>query len=143
MSFFPNWVMFAFGSAFFAALTAVFGKLAVTGLNSNLATFIRTIVILGVTACIISLRSEWQKPGSITPSSWLFLVLSGMATGLSWLCYYRALQIGPVTKVAPIDKLSVALAILMGTVFLGESLTWPIAIGGSLIVAGSIVIIAF
>ncbi|MDB5841799.1 MAG: rane protein [Herminiimonas sp.] len=139
----PNWAFYALGSAFFAALTAVFGKLAVTGLSSNLATFIRTIVIIVVTAAIISLRSEWQKPTSISATSWLFLVLSGIATGLSWLCYYRALQLGPVSMVAPVDKLSVALAILMGIVFLGEQLTWPIALGGLLIVAGSIVIIVF
>ncbi len=138
-----NWIVFALGSAFFAALTAIFGKLGVTGFNSNAATFIRTIVILVVTAGIISLRGEWQKPGSISAGSWLFLVLSGIATGLSWLCYYRALQLGPVTKVAPIDKLSVAMAIVMSVLFLGEKLTWPVALGGSLIVAGSVVIIAF
>jgi transporter family protein len=139
----PNWVLFALGSAFFAALTAIFGKLGVAGLNSNLATLIRTVVIIFVTAGIISLRGEWQKPASVAPSSWLFLVLSGIATGLSWLCYYRALQLGPVTRVAPIDKLSVAFAIVLGVLFAGESLTWPIALGGALIVAGSIIIIVF
>jgi transporter family protein len=143
MNFNSNWVLFALGSAFFAALTAIFVKIGVVGFNSNVATFIRTIVILIVTAGIISLRSEWQKPGSIAASSWLFLVLSGIATGLSWLCYYRALQLGPVTKVAPIDKLSVAMAIVLGVLFLGEELTWPVALGGSLIVVGSIIIIAF
>lgn len=144
MRFFPTtWVLFALGSAFFAALTALFGKLGVTGMNSNLATFIRTVVILLVTASIISLRGEWQRSDVASASSWLFLVLSGIATGLSWLCYYRALQLGPVTKVAPIDKLSVAIAIVLGLVFLGEKPTWPIMLGGTLIVAGSIVIIAF
>ncbi len=143
MNLFPAWVWFAFGSAFFAALTAIFGKLGVAGINSNMATFIRTIVILFVTAGILSLRTEWQKPNTISAYSWLFLILSGIATGLSWLCYYRALQLGPVSKVAPIDKLSVAFAILLGVVFVGEKLTWPVAVGGSLIVAGSIVIIAF
>lgn len=143
MNFFPSWVWFALGSAFFAGLTALFGKLGVAGINSNMATFIRTIVILVVIAGILSLRSEWQKPGSISSHSWLFLVLSGIATGLSWLCYYRALQIGPVSKVAPIDKLSVAFAIVLGIVFVGEKLTWPLALGGGLIVAGSIVIILF
>lgn len=138
-----NWVLFALGSAFFAALTALFGKLGVTGLNSNVATLIRTVVIMIVTIGIISLRNEWQKPESISVNSWIFLVLSGIATGLSWLCYYRALQLGPISKVAPIDKLSVALAILLGVLFVGEKLTWPIALGGSLIVAGSVVIIAF
>src|SRR5438067_4864109 len=141
MNLFPSWVLFALGSAFFAALTALFGKLGVAGINSNMATFIRTIVILAVTAGILSMRAEWQRLGSISRYSWLFLVLSGIATGLSWLCYYRALQLGPVSKVAPIDKLSVAFAIVLGIVFVGEKLTWPLALGGGLIVAGSIVII--
>jgi bacterial/archaeal transporter family protein len=143
MNHLPNWVLFALGSAFFAALTALFGKLGVAGINSNMATFIRTIVILVVTAGILSLRSEWQKPSQIGAGSWLFLILSGLATGLSWLCYYRALQLGPVSKVAPIDKLSVALAIMLGVVFAGEQLTWQVALGGALMVLGSVVIILF
>ena len=138
-----NWVLFALGSAFFAGLTALFGKLGVAQINSNLATFIRTLVILAVTAVILWTRDEWRSPKEMSGTTWLFLVLSGVATGLSWLCYYRALQLGPVSKVAPIDKLSVAFAIILGLVFLGESLTWPVALGGSLIVMGSIVIIAF
>lgn len=138
-----SWVLFALGSAFFAGLTALFGKIGVAGINSNLATFIRTIVILGVTAAILSLRDEWHPTSAIQPKTWIFLVLSGIATGLSWLCYYRALQLGPVSKVAPIDKLSVVFAILLGVLFVGESLSWPVAIGGGLIVAGSIVMIAF
>ncbi|MEO7326317.1 MAG: EamA family transporter [Dokdonella sp.] len=143
MSLRPSWVLFALGSAFFAGLTALFGKIGVEGINSNLATFIRTIVILAVTAAILSLRDEWQPASPIQPKTWLFLVLSGIATGLSWLCYYRALQLGPVSRVAPIDKLSVVFAILLGVLFVGEALTWPIAIGGGLIVAGSVVMIAF
>lgn len=139
----PAWALFALGSAFFAGLTALFGKLGVSGVNSNFATLIRTVVILAVTAWIISLRDEWQKPGSISIGSWLFLMLSGIATGLSWLCYYRALQLGQVSKVAPIDKLSVVFAIMLGILFAGEKLTWPIALGGSLIVAGSFVIMMF
>jgi transporter family protein len=137
------WVLFALGSAFFAGLTALFGKLGVTEINSNLATFFRTIVILAFTAAILWWRNEWRSPKAISGTTWSFLVLSGMATGLSWLCYYRALQLGSVSKVAPIDKLSVAFAIILGLVFLRETLTWPIALGGSLIVAGSVVIIAF
>ncbi|MHB1100130.1 MAG: EamA family transporter [Burkholderiales bacterium] len=139
----PAWVLFALGSAFFAGLTALFGKLGVSGVNSNLATFIRTVVILVVSAGIVSLRHEWQKPSSLSQYTWLFLILSGIATGLSWLCYYRALQLGQVSKVAPIDKLSVAFAIILGIVFAGEKLTWPVALGGSLIIAGSMVIILF
>jgi len=138
-----SWLLFALGSAFFAALTALFGKLGVAGINSNLATFIRTIVILLVTAGILSLRNEWVRPSGLPTSSWVFLVLSGIATGLSWLCYYRALQLGPVSKVAPIDKLSVAIAIVFGVLLLGESLSWSLVIGGGLIVAGAIVIAVF
>lgn len=138
-----SWLLFALGSAFFAALTALFGKLGVAGINSNLATFIRTIVILLVTAGILSLRGEWARPTGLPWHSWLFLVLSGIATGLSWLCYYRALQLGPVSKVAPIDKLSVAMVIVLGLLFLGEKPSVPMLVGGSLIVVGAIVIAVF
>ena len=101
-----NWVGFAIGSAFFAGLTAILGKLGVEGLNSNLATFIRTVVILFVVIAIITMRNEWQLPQHIAAKPVVFLVLSGVATGLSWLCYYRALQLAPASWVAPIDKLS-------------------------------------
>jgi transporter family protein len=138
-----SWLLFALGSAFFAALTALFGKLGVAGINSNLATFIRTIVILLVTAGILSLRGEWARPSGLPWHSWLFLVLSGIATGLSWLCYYRALQLGPVSKVAPIDKLSVAMVIVLALVFLGEKPSVPMLVGGALIVAGAMVIALF
>jgi transporter family protein len=140
MSVFQSWFPFALGSAFFAALTAIFGKLGVAEMNSNLATFIRTIVILIVTAGIVTLRGEWQGPKSVSAYSLTFLVLSGIATGLSWLCYYRALQLGPVSLVAPIDKLSVALAIIIGIAFLGEHASWQVVVGGLLIVAGSLII---
>jgi bacterial/archaeal transporter family protein len=138
-----SWLLFALGSALFAALTALFGKLGVVGINSNLATFIRTIVILLVTAGILSLRQEWVRPSGLPWQSWLFLVLSGIATGLSWLCYYRALQLGPVSKVAPIDKLSVAIAIVLALIFLGEKPSLPLLIGGGLIVTGAMVIALF
>ena len=138
-----SWLLFALGSALFAALTALFGKLGVVGINSNLATFIRTVVILAVTAGIVSLRQEWVRPTGLPWHSWLFLVLSGIATGLSWLCYYRALQLGPISKVAPVDKLSVALVIALGLVFLGERPSLPLLIGGALIVAGAMVIALF
>jgi transporter family protein len=136
----PAWLLFSLGSAFFAGLTAILGKVGVAGLNSNLATLIRTVVILLVTAGIVSLRDEWSLPGSVALRPVVFLVLSGVATGLSWLCYYRALQLAPASLVAPIDKLSVAFAILLGVLVLGEAFTWRIALGGSLIVAGAIVI---
>jgi transporter family protein len=138
-----GWVLYALGSAFFAGLTALLGKLGVAGINSNLATLIRVVVILFVTALIVTSRSEWQPLASVSSRTWIFLVASGIATGLSWLCYYRALQLGPVSKVAPIDKLSVVVAIALGILFAGESLTWPIALGGGLIVAGTLVIIMF
>jgi transporter family protein len=143
MNWLNRWELYALGSAFFAGLTAILGKLGVAGINSNLATFIRTLVIIAVTAVILFIRDEWRKPESIPANTWLFLTLSGIATGLSWLCYYRALQLGPVTKVAPIDKLSVAFAILLGVLFLGEHLTWQLAVGGSLIVLGSLVMVLF
>lgn len=138
-----SWLLFALGSAFFAALTALFGKIGVAGINSNLATFIRTVVILLVTAGILSLRGEWARPQNLSSQAWLFLVLSGIATGLSWLCYYRALQLGPVSKVAPIDKLSVAMVIVLGILVLGERPAWPTLVGGALILAGAIVIAVF
>ncbi len=139
----PDWILYALGSAFFASLTAIFGKLGVSSLNSNLASFIRTVVILLVTAGIVSWRSEWQKPESVAPASWIYLILSGLATGLSWLCYFRALQVGPISRVAPLDKLSVVFAILFGLIFIGEKPSWSMAIGAALIVAGSIVIVVF
>ena len=138
-----SWLLFALGSAFFAALTALFGKIGVAGINSSLATFIRTLVILLVTAGILSLRGEWARPANLSSQTWLFLVLSGIATGLSWLCYYRALQLGPVSKVAPIDKLSVAMVIVLGILVLGERPAWPTLVGGALILAGAIVIAVF
>jgi transporter family protein len=133
-------LLFALGSAFFAGLTAILGKLGVAGMNSNLATLIRTVVIFFVTAGIVSLRSEWSMPREMAARPLTFLVLSGVATGLSWLCYYRALQLAPASLVAPIDKLSVAFAIVLGVIVLGEPLTWRVGVGGLLIVAGALVI---
>ncbi len=135
-----NWQTFAFGSAFFAALTAIFAKIGVSEINSNLATFIRTIVILIVTALLISLRGEWQKPELVSSRSVVFLIFSGIATGLSWLCYYRALQLAPSSKVAPVDKLSIVLVIAMSLIFLGEELTWKVGVGGALVTAGALLL---
>lgn len=140
MNYLSSWQIFALGSALFAALTAIFGKIGVSDVNSNFATFIRTVVILMVTAGIISLRGEWQKPETLSARTILFLVLSGIATGLSWLCYYRALQLGPASRVAPIDKLSVAFVIIFAVLFLGESLTLKTIFGGLLITAGAVVL---
>ena len=133
-----DWRVFAIGSAFFAALTAIFGKVGVSEINSDLATFLRTIVILLVTALLIFARQEWQRPDSLSTKGVLFLVLSGGATGLSWLCYYRALQTGPASRVAPIDKLSVIFVVLFAVSFLGERLTWKVGLGGILVTVGAV-----
>jgi bacterial/archaeal transporter family protein len=133
-----DWRLFAVGSAFFAALTAIFGKVGVSEINSDLATFLRTVVILLVAALLICVRHEWQRPDSLSTKGVLFLVLSGIATGLSWLCYYRALQTGPASRVAPIDKLSVIFVVLFAVSFLGERLTWKVGLGGALIAAGAV-----
>jgi transporter family protein len=133
-----DWRLFAIGSAFFAALTAIFGKVGVAEINSDLATFLRTLVILLIITLLICVRHEWQRPDNLSTKGVLFLVLSGVATGLSWLCYYRALQTGPASRVAPIDKLSVILVVLFAVCFLGERLTWKVGLGGALITAGAV-----
>ena len=135
-----NWFWFAVGSAFFAGLTAIFGKLGVEGLNSNLATFIRTIVIFFVITRIITMRNEWKLPEHIAARPLTFLILSGITTGLSWLCYYSALQLAPASWVAPIDKLSVVIAIILGVVILGEPISLKLIIGSILIVSGVLVL---
>ncbi len=119
----PNWAVWALGSAAFAALTAIFGKIGVEGIDSNLATFIRTVVIVGVTAAVVTATGAWRPLNAIGLRSWLFLVLSALATGGSWLCYYRALKLGPAAGVAPIDKLSVALVAIFAATVLGERLS--------------------
>jgi transporter family protein len=133
-----DWRLFAIASAFFAALTAIFGKVGVSEIDSDLATFLRTLVILLVTALFISARHEWQRPGSLSTKGVVFLVLSGAATCLSWLCYYRALQTGPASRVAPIDKLSVIFVVLFAVSFLGERLTWKVGLGSALITLGAV-----
>jgi transporter family protein len=136
-----DWRVFAIGSAFFAALTAIFGKLGVSDINSDLATFYRTIVILAVSALLVSARHEWQAPGTLSYKGLSYLVLSGIATGLSWLCYFRALQMAPASRVAPIDKFSVVLVVLFAVLMLGERLTWKVGIG-SLLIAGGVILTA-
>ncbi len=133
-----DWRLFALGSAVFAALTAVFAKLGVSTINSDLATFYRTLIILALTALIISARQEWQAPGALSAKGVMYLTLSGCATGLSWLCYFRAVQIAPVSRVAPIDKLSVVLVVLIAAALLGERLTWKVGTGAALITVGVI-----
>ena len=135
------WLIYALGSAFFAALTAVLGKIGVGEINSNLATLIRTVVILVVIGGLVTLRAEWQPLHKLSPYGVLMLVLSGVATGLSWLCYYRALQLGPASRVAPLDKLSVPLVMVFAWLLLGEKLTGPAVVGGLLITAGAVVMV--
>ena len=135
-----SWPFWAVLSAGFAALTAIFGKVGVENVNSDFATLIRTVVILAVIALIVAASGAWQPPAEVPGRTWLFLGLSGLATGASWLCYYRALQLGPVSKVAPVDKLSVAIALVLGIAFLGERPSLPLLVGGGLIVAGAMVI---
>jgi len=134
------WLPFALLSAVFAALTAIFAKVGIKDVDSDLATAIRTVVILILAWGIAVGRGATAGLSGLSGRTWLFLVLSGLATGASWLCYFRALKLGPVSKVAPIDKLSVALAIGLAVVFLGEALTWRSALGAGLIVAGSVVL---
>ncbi|HEY1312649.1 MAG TPA: EamA family transporter [Steroidobacteraceae bacterium] len=132
-----DWRLFALGSALFAALTAIFGKVGVAEIDSDLATFVRTIVILMVVALLLSVRHEWTRPDALSATGMVFLVLSGIATGLSWLCYYRALQLGPASRVAPIDKLSVIFVVLFAVCFLGERFTWKVGLGGLLVTVGA------
>ena len=135
-----SWQFWAVMSAVFAALTAIFAKVGVENINSDLATFIRTIVVVVTLAFLLLATGELQSPGSISARSYLFLLLSGLGTGASWLCYFRALKIGQAGQVAPIDKLSVVLVAIFGVVFLGERLTVPNWLGVMLIVAGAILV---
>ncbi|WP_425617898.1 EamA family transporter [Anatilimnocola sp. NA78] len=135
-----GWLWFAIGSALFAAATTLLGKLGVSEVNSNVATFIRVVVMLAVTAGLLTFRGEWTGFSSVSLRALLIVVASGIATGLSWLCYFRALQLAPASRVAPIDKLSVALVIIFAIAFLGEPLTWQTAVGGLLIVSGVLIV---
>ena len=135
------WWIYALLSALFASLTAIFAKIGITGVNSNLATAIRTIIILLVAWGIVLARGEEKGLAALSKQNWLFLIISGIATGLSWVFYFKALQIGKVSQVAPVDKLSVALTIVLSVIILGEALTLKTAIGALLIIAGTIVLI--
>ena len=135
------WWIYALLSAFFAALTAVFAKVGIKGVDSDLATAIRTVVILFIAWTITFVKGSAVTITTLSKQNFLFLGLSGIATGLSWVFYFKALQIGKVSQVAPVDKLSVALAIFISVLFLGEVLTWKTAIGAGLIIAGTLVLI--
>jgi len=135
------WWIYALLSAFFAALTAVFAKVGIKGVDTDLATAIRTVVILIIAWSIAFFRGSTASIGMLSKQNILFLCLSGLATGLSWIFYFKALQIGKVSQVAPVDKLSVAIAIVLSVLFLGEALTWKNAIGAVLIIVGTLVLI--
>lgn len=135
------WWIYALLSALFASLTAIFAKIGIKGVNSNLATAIRTIIILLVAWGIVLARKEAKGITTLSKQNILFICLSGLATGLSWIFYFKALQLGKVSQVAPVDKLSVALTIVLSVLFLGEALTIKTAIGAILIIAGTVVLI--
>lgn len=133
------WALFALGSAVFAALTSILAKMGIEGVNSNLATAIRTVVVVLMVWGMVFLTGAQSGLSGIGKKSWLFLVLSGLATGASWLCYYRALQIGEASKVVPIDKLSVVITLVLAFVLLHETFTVRSAVGAVLITAGTLI----
>ncbi len=135
-----SWQVWAIFSAVFAALTAIFAKVGIANVHSDFATFVRTVVILIALAAILTAMGNWQDPGTISAKSWIFLILSGLATGASWICYFRALKLGDAARVAPIDKLSVVLVAVFAVVFLGERLTLPNWFGVMLIAVGTVLV---
>jgi transporter family protein len=136
-----SWLPYALLSAVFAAATAILAKLGVEGVPATLATAIRTLVILVFAWSIAFAKGEHHALSGLSKKALLFLVLSGVATGLSWLAYFRALQLGPASRVAPVDKLSLAMTIVLAVLVLGEPLTWRVALGAALIVAGALLTI--
>lgn len=141
-TFISSWQFWALLSAVFAALTAIFAKIGVENVNSDFATFIRTVIILAVTGLLVVMRHQWQSLASISSRTYIFLLLSGLATGASWLCYFRALQLGDAAQVAPLDKMSVVLVAIFGALFLREQLT-PINWLGVSLIAGGAILVAY
>lgn len=137
---FTSWPLWAVLAAAFAALTAVFGRVGVQGVPSDLATFLRTLVIVPFLALMVSLRGQWLPLSAIPPRAGLFLVLSGLATGASWLCYYRALSLGEAARVASVDKLSVVMVAIFAALFLGEVLSLRAWLGVALIALGALLV---
>lgn len=143
------WIILAILSAVFAAATAILAKIGIDGVDSNLATAIRTVVVVIMAWIVVFVTYKFGHPTdslamairNIQPRSWLFLILSGLATGASWLCYFYAIKVGDVSKVVPIDKCSLVLTILFAVIFLGESLTWKTIVGCILLLAGSLVMV--
>lgn len=138
-----SWIFWALLSAGFAALTAIFAKVGVTGVNSDLATLIRTVIIFVVLSGIVIATGQWQPLSSITGRTWIFLCLSGLATGASWVAYFRALKLGDAARVAPIDKLSIVLVAIFAAIFLGEKLSLAAWGGVALIGVGAVVVAVF
>jgi len=136
-----NWLLWACLSAFFAGLTAVLAKVGVAGINSHLATAIRTSVVLIFAWALAWIVARPLELEAISRKTWLFLVLSGLATGLSWICYFRALQLGEATRVASIDRLSIVIVLIFSLVFLGERLTWPGVFGVAMMIGGGLLLI--
>lgn len=135
-----SWLFWALLSAAFAALTAIFAKIGIENVNSDYATFVRTIVILIAAGGIVYFTGHWMSPAEVPGRTWIFLILSGLATGLSWVSYFRALKLGQAAQVAPVDKLSVVLVAVFAAVFLGERLAWLNWIGVALIAAGAVLV---
>jgi transporter family protein len=135
-----SWQFWALLAAVFAALTAIFAKIGVEDINADFATFLRTIVVLVTLGFILAATGQFQAPDSVSARSYLFLLLSGLGTGASWVCYFRALKVGEAAKVAPIDKLSVVLVAVFGVVFLGERLSTPNWLGIALIAIGAVLV---
>ncbi len=135
-----SWQAWALLAALFAALTAIFGKVGTVSINSDLATLVRTLVILAIITGVVTAGGNWQPLAEISTKTWVFLILSGAATGASWLCYFRALQVGDASRVAPVDKLSVVMVAVFGVAFLGEKLSLQNWLGVALIAAGSMLV---
>jgi bacterial/archaeal transporter family protein len=135
-----SWTFWALLSAAFAALTAIFAKVGIENVSSDFATFIRTIIILILTALIVVATGNWQQPSTVSAKTWIFLILSGLATGASWICYFRALKLGDAARVAPIDKLSVVFVAVFAVLFLGERLTATNWLGIVLIASGAVLV---
>lgn len=135
------WILFAILSAVFAALTSILAKVGIEGVESNLATALRTVVVLAMAWGMVFLTGQTGGISEISKKSWIFLILSGLATGASWLCYYKALQTGEVSKVVPIDKMSVVITLVLAVIFLHEQFTTKTAIGAALITIGTLVMV--
>ena len=135
------WFWFALGSAVFAALTSILAKIGIEGVDSNLATAIRTVVVVLVAWGMVFITNTQGGISSISRKSWIFLILSGFATGASWLCYYKALQIGEASKVVPVDKMSVVITLVLAFIFLHEQFTWKSGLGAALITAGTLIMV--